>query len=99
MMTREEHQEALDELVRERTVRERIFPRWVEDGRLSHTEKADRMRRLNYAITICKKLLDLQPDQAEATGTGAAPGTVGEGVPCKPGQPRPADGQGDDVPF
>ena len=42
-------QEAYDEVCRELAVRERCFPRWVAEGRLSATDSQDRLRRQRMA--------------------------------------------------
>lgn len=43
---------ARDELSRESHVRERCFPRWVTDGRMSQTEADDRLTRHRNALAV-----------------------------------------------
>lgn len=43
-------EEALDELQREFNVRQRCFPRWITEGRVSRTDAQDRLDRLATAI-------------------------------------------------
>ena len=43
-------EEAFDELVRERNVRIRCFPRWVAEGRMSKTDAHDRLDRISSAV-------------------------------------------------
>lgn len=45
-------QEALDELNRELNVRRRCFPRWIDLGKVSHTDAQDRIDRLATAISL-----------------------------------------------
>jgi len=56
--------EAIDEIDRELAVRRRIFPRWVEDGKLSQTEAVDRLERLTASSTYLKRFRDLKPGEA-----------------------------------
>ena len=51
-------QEALDEVVRELGVRERCFPKWVAEGRISNSDAKDRLRRQILAQKILLALLD-----------------------------------------
>lgn len=44
--------DALAELRREKAQRERVFPRWVEDGRLTRAAMEKRMAALDEAIRI-----------------------------------------------
>ena len=44
--------ESVDELVRELHVRQRCFPRWVAEGKLSRTDGIDRIERLASAIKL-----------------------------------------------
>lgn len=53
-------QEALDECLRELLLRERCFPRWIEEGRLSRTDANDRLERLRSACIELEKLLALR---------------------------------------
>lgn len=54
-------QEARDEVERELNVRRRCYPHWVKDGRLSRTEAADRMARMEAALVYLDRLAQLQP--------------------------------------
>lgn len=45
-------EEALSELEREMQVRKRCYDRWVEDGKLSSVDAADRLDRLQTAIHL-----------------------------------------------
>lgn len=56
--------EAIDEVERELAVRRRIFPKWVEDGKLSQTEALDRLERLTASCTYLKRFRDLKPGEA-----------------------------------
>jgi len=56
--------EAIDEVERELAVRRRIFPRWVDDGKLSQTEALDRLERLTASCTYLKRFRDLKPGEA-----------------------------------
>lgn len=42
--------EARDEVARELQVRNRCYPNWVKEGRLSETEASDRYDRLKAAL-------------------------------------------------
>ena len=55
-------QEAADELQRELAVRQRCFPSWVEQGRLSRTEARDRLERMESALHYLQRLANLQPE-------------------------------------
>ena len=46
------------ECEREMKVRQRCFPRWVEEGRVGKMEADDRLSRLEAAVFFLKKLLD-----------------------------------------
>jgi hypothetical protein len=48
----EELQEALDECKRELGVRERCFPRWVKEGRLTETDCKHRLGGMRTAVSI-----------------------------------------------
>jgi hypothetical protein len=50
--TKRDAQQARDELAREYAVRQRCFPRWVTEGRLSATDAQDRIDRLATAIEL-----------------------------------------------
>jgi stage III sporulation protein SpoIIIAA len=51
-------EEAHAEVERELHVRQRCFPRWVEEGRVSKMDAKDRLERLSVAEFILKNLLD-----------------------------------------
>ena len=61
--------EALSECKRELKVRERCYRRWIDDGKLSETDAADRLERLWTAINLLDKLVSLQPDEASCVPT------------------------------
>jgi hypothetical protein len=46
--------EAIDELDREAGVRRRCYDRWVNEGRLSKTDSADRLERLEAALAFLR---------------------------------------------
>lgn len=48
----EEQQSAFDELRRELDVRNRLYPRWVELGKITKSEARDRYERLKAAIAL-----------------------------------------------
>lgn len=50
--------EALDECTRELHVRERCFPRWIKEGRVSETDAQDRLDRLATACDLLTQLKD-----------------------------------------
>lgn len=52
--------QARDEVFREHAVRERCFPKWVKEGRLSVTDAEDRMRRQTWVLSILNNLLDMR---------------------------------------
>jgi hypothetical protein len=49
-------QEALDEVQREFNVRERCFPKWVKEGRMSSSDSTDRLERLAAALYFLRAL-------------------------------------------
>lgn len=51
-------EEALAELEREYQVRERCFPKWISEGRISKIDARDRLQRQKYAIEIVQCALD-----------------------------------------
>lgn len=53
-------QAALDELYRELAVRQRCFPRWITEGRVSRTDAQDRLNRLHTAHELLKGLIEQQ---------------------------------------
>lgn len=60
------HQEALDEVLREMNVRSRCFPRWIAEGRMSRTDAQDRLDRLASALMILEALEGLDMNAAIA---------------------------------
>lgn len=57
--------EAMHEVERELQVRQRCFPRWVTDGKLTAFEANERLSRLQAALYWLKKHLD-QPASVPA---------------------------------
>lgn len=66
--------QAYDELIRELQVRERCFPKWVREQRISPSDARDRLERIKKACELlfeipevkensCKKELDTDSDQ------------------------------------
>lgn len=51
-------QEALDEVARELGVRERLYARWVEEGKHSLSDAQDRMQRIIMAAALLQVLCD-----------------------------------------
>ena len=51
-------EEALAEIERELQVRERCFPRWIAEGRISKIDARDRLQRQKYAQEILQAALD-----------------------------------------
>ena len=60
---------ARDELYRELMVRTRLFPRWVDEGKVSLTDAQDRLDRIHTAWTLLQGMAE-----------GAVPVTVSEVV-------------------
>lgn len=56
---RSELEPAASELAREMGVRERCFPRWVEQGKISRIDAKDRFLRHKKAVEIMAFLLDI----------------------------------------
>jgi hypothetical protein len=50
--------EAVSEVNREVAVRERCFPRWIQEKRLDSIEAKDRLERLKSAANYLEDLLD-----------------------------------------
>ena len=61
---------ARDELVRELTVRERCFPKWVDEGRLSPTDASDRLDRLTWAAVVLAHAVEPLLHRSHVTSTG-----------------------------
>ena len=57
----DEVQAAMDELKREIDVRDRCYPRWVQEGKISKTDATDRFARHKNAIKLLALLLDSLP--------------------------------------
>lgn len=57
-LDRDDLQQSLDEITRERMVRERCYPRWVNEGKLSKSDANDRMRRQIFAEKVLSLTLD-----------------------------------------
>jgi hypothetical protein len=57
--TTDEVEMALGELQRERQVRERCYPRWVEEGKVSRIDAKDRLQRQLIAEEIMQVVLDM----------------------------------------
>lgn len=53
----ESQQSAYDELKRELDVRDRLYPRWVDAGKLTKSEARDRFNRLKEAIKMLETLV------------------------------------------
>lgn len=53
---------ALGEVQRERQVRERCYPRWVEEGKMSRIDAKDRMSRQIQAEELLLLLLTAAPE-------------------------------------
>jgi hypothetical protein len=51
-------QAALDEINRERMVRDRCFPRWIGEGKISKMDAEARLERIKLAEKILQLLLD-----------------------------------------
>jgi hypothetical protein len=53
-------EEAVSEVDRELQVRNRIYDKWITDGKISRIDAVDRKERLAAALVYLKKQLDLQ---------------------------------------
>lgn len=51
-------QQALDEVARELSVRERLYVRWVEEGKHTDTDARDRLTRMIKTAAILQSLAD-----------------------------------------
>jgi hypothetical protein len=58
LVTVDDIEPALGELQRELQVRERCYPRWVEEGKLSRIDAKDRLDRIINAVEFLDLLLD-----------------------------------------
>lgn len=54
-------EEALSEVQRELEVRNRIYNKWVADGKLSYIDARDRYARLQKAYLMIKRAVELIP--------------------------------------
>lgn len=68
--------EAYDEAVRELEVRQRVYVRWVRDGKLSETDARDRIQRLICAVVWLRRLV-VAPAMFRQELESAAPDTTG----------------------
>ena len=57
-------EEALGEISRERELRERCYPRWVSEQKLSKIDAKDRLRRIIYAEELLVLVLDSVPHES-----------------------------------
>lgn len=69
--TSDEMQDELDqagsELDREMGVRERCFPNWIEQGKISRIDAKDRFQRMEKAQQMINFLLDMAPARVKTT--------------------------------
>jgi hypothetical protein len=56
---RQELDEAKSELDREMQVRERLFPIWIKDGKISRIDATDRFKRMQKAQHMVSYMLDI----------------------------------------
>lgn len=61
--------EAISEVKRELQVRERCYPRWVEDGRLTDIDASDRFDRMEAALRYLQEIHDATADNDAGMGT------------------------------
>lgn len=86
-------QQALDEIARELGVRERLYVKWVEEGKHSETEARDKLRRMIKAASILQALVDdsglwmAVQSQLEETIGPASDGEPANPVPAGPATP------------
>jgi hypothetical protein len=62
-------EEALSEIERELQLRERCFPRWIQEGRISKIDARDRLERQKYAKEILQSALDSMAKVADTAST------------------------------
>lgn len=74
-------EEALDEVAREIAVRERCFPRWITEGRISKSDAKDRLQRMLKAAFLLDAQVQLSTESVPAEHS-TAPASVGE-VPVR----------------
>lgn len=58
-------EEAWSEVERERQVRNRVYEKWVEEGKLSWADARDRYARIVSASAMLKAIIELSPDDRE----------------------------------
>ena len=63
LLTKADIEGALGEVQRELQVRERCYPRWTEEGKMSRIDAKDRMSRQIMAEELLSILLDFSPEQ------------------------------------
>lgn len=88
--------EQVDELRRELGVRERCYPKWIQEGKLSRTDARDRLERLRAALHTVQKVENLNAPQGELD-TGTSPGL--STTPGQDGVTSTGDSTPGDVPF
>lgn len=71
LLTQDEIEMALGEVQRERQVRERCYPRWVDEGKMSRIDAKDRMSRQILAEEILSLVLDIALNKQDSTATAA----------------------------
>jgi hypothetical protein len=52
-------EEAVSELMRELSIRRRCYTRWIADGKLSAVEARDRLERMERALQIVERYVNL----------------------------------------
>lgn len=65
--------EAGTELDREMGVRERCFPKWIDDGRMSRIDAKDRYKRMEIAQQLVNFMLDIGGKPASTADTDDVP--------------------------
>jgi hypothetical protein len=65
VLTPDDIEGALGEVQRELQVRERCYPRWVEEGKMSRIDAKDRMQRQIMAEELLSLLIDSRTPAAE----------------------------------
>lgn len=63
-LTLDDLEAALGELTRERLVRERCYPKWVGEGKMSRIDAKDRLSRIISAEEFLNLLIDKLPPPA-----------------------------------
>lgn len=72
---------AMDEAIRELEVRERCYPRWIKEGRISKTDARDRTHRLRAAIWFLSFLSYMDLDLVSSVAQEAKWNDAPEGLP------------------